>query len=698
MYQKGKREKKNLSKDINRQRILIADDSEMNRAMLAEMLGKEYEILEAVNGEEAIAMLHQYEGGISLIMLDIMMPVMDGFEVLAFMNKNHWIEEVPVIMISSENSAEYVEKAYELGVTDYINKPYNALVVYRRVRNTLMLYARQRKLAGMVRDQIYEKEKNESLMINILSHIVEFRNGESGLHVLHINTITGLLLDRLVQKTDKYNLSWTDRSLITTASALHDIGKIGIDDKILNKPGRLTAEEFEIMKKHSLIGASMLENLEQYKDEPLVKFAYQICRWHHERYDGKGYPDGLKGEEIPISAQVVSMADVYDALTSERVYKKAFSHEKAMEMILAGECGTFNPLLLECLEELQDEIQEQLKENSPGEMNKRQTQHIAEEVLQTQEISVSERTRCLLEYERMKYHFFVSMSKEMRFEYSVSPAMLTFTKWASRTLGVKEINLTPDDNEELMTVIGRENMKRFDRLMKKTSVDKPIIETDVEMNISGKMHTYRVIARAVWSEDEVPEYIGCLGKIIDIYEDHKDHTSDINDIVGVDIVTGVYTQYCAKKKIQELLAVYPDKKFILMLIDLDSFSNANREYGHLFGDQVLRYVGDVIRKNVDTHAVEARAGGDEFLVFQEYTEGSEEMLRTLSRNLNGFYRDFSISVSIGAARTEKYGMDYESLFQYADQALSAAKKSGTGDFRFYDESMAEMFSAISPID
>ncbi len=698
MYQKGKREKKNLSKDINRQRILIADDSEMNRAMLAEMLGKEYEILEAVNGEEAIAMLHQYEGGISLIMLDIMMPVMDGFEVLAFMNKNHWIEEVPVIMISSENSAEYVEKAYELGVTDYINKPYNALVVYRRVRNTLMLYARQRKLAGMVRDQIYEKEKNESLMINILSHIVEFRNGESGLHVLHINTITGLLLDRLVQKTDKYNLSWTDRSLITTASALHDIGKIGIDDKILNKPGRLTAEEFEIMKKHSMIGASMLENLEQYKDEPLVKFAYQICRWHHERYDGKGYPDGLKGEEIPISAQVVSMADVYDALTSERVYKKAFSHEKAMEMILAGECGTFNPLLLECLEELQDEIQEQLKENSPGEMNKRQTQHIAEEVLQTQEISVSERTRCLLEYERMKYHFFVSMSKEMRFEYSVSPAMLTFTKWASRTLGVKEINLTPDDNEELMTVIGRENMKRFDRLMKKTSVDKPIIETDVEMNISGKMHTYRVIARAVWSEDEVPEYIGCLGKIIDIYEDHKDHTSDINDIVGVDIVTGVYTQYYAKKKIQELLAVYPDKKFILMLIDLDSFSNANREYGHLFGDQVLRYVGDVIRKNVDTHAVEARAGGDEFLVFQEYTEGSEEMLRTLSRNLNGFYRDFSISVSIGAARTEKYGMDYESLFQYADQALSAAKKSGTGDFRFYDESMAEMFSAISPID
>ncbi len=687
-----------MGNDLNRQRILIADDSEMNRAMLAEMLGKEYEILEAVNGAEAIAMLHQYESGISLIMLDIMMPVMDGFEVLGLMNKNHWIEDVPVIMISSENSAAYVEKAYELGVTDYINKPYNALVVYRRVRNTIMLYARQKKLAGMVRDQIYEKEKNESLMINILSHIVEFRNGESGLHVLHINTITGLLLDRLVQKTDKYNLSWTDRSLITTASALHDIGKIGIDDKILNKPGRLTAEEFEIMKTHSMIGASMLENLEHYKNEPLVKFAYQICRWHHERYDGKGYPDGLKGEEIPISAQVVSMADVYDALTSERVYKKAFSHEKAMEMILAGECGTFNPLLLECLEDIQDELQEQLKEKSPDAMDKRQRQRVAEEVLQNREISASERTRRLLEYERMKYHFFVSMSKDMRFEYSVSPAMLTFTRWASRTLGVKEINLSPEENEDLFKVIGRDNIVRINSLMQSTTPDKPIIETDCEMTVSGKKHSYRVIARAVWSEDEIPEYMGCIGKIVDIYEDQRDHTPEIDGIVDLDIVTGVYTQYYAKQKIKEFLTDYPDKKFILMIIDLDSFSDANRQYGHLFGDQVLRYVADVIRKNVDTQAVEARAGGDEFLVFQEYKDGSEEMLKELSRNLNGFYRDFSISVSIGAARTEKHGMDYESLFQYADQALSAAKKGGTGGCRFYNESMAEMFTAISSID
>ena len=243
-----------------------------------------------------------------------------------------------------------------MGVSDYIRRPFDAQVVFRRVVNTIKLYAKQRRLITLVTDQIDEKEKNNQIMIRILSQIVEFRNGESGLHVEHINKLTGLLLERLVQKTDHYDLTWSEQYRITLASALHDIGKIGIDDKILNKPGRLTKEEFEIMKSHTLIGASILENLGAYQEEPLLKAAYQICRWHHERYDGKGYPDGLRGDEIPISAQVVSVADVYDALVSERVYKKAISHEKAIEMILNGECGVFNPILMECLVDIKDKI------------------------------------------------------------------------------------------------------------------------------------------------------------------------------------------------------------------------------------------------------------------------------------------------------------------------------------------------------
>ena len=349
-----KMEKRNLPQ------LLVVDDSEMNREILKEILGKEYRILEACDGEEALKMLEQYGTEISLVLLDIIMPKMDGFEVLAYMNRDKWIEDIPVIMISSEGSESYIRRAYELGASDYISRPFDAKVVYQRVINMIKLYAKQRRLIHLVTDQIYEKEKNNRMMTGILSQIVEFRNGESGLHVLHINILTQLLLEKLTRKSENYVLSWSQQHMIATASALHDIGKIGIDEKILNKPGKLTKEEFEAMKQHTIIGARMLDRLEMYHDEEMMKYAYEICRWHHERYDGKGYPDGLKGEEIPISAQVVSLADVYDALVSDRVYKKAYSHEKAMEMILNGECGMFNPLLLECLVEIQDKVRKEL--------------------------------------------------------------------------------------------------------------------------------------------------------------------------------------------------------------------------------------------------------------------------------------------------------------------------------------------------
>ena len=351
-------------RNANRYRILIVDDSEMNRMILSEMLKGEFEILEAENGEECLDMLSRYETKISLILLDIVMPGMDGFGVLEYMKRNNLIEDIPVIMISGEDSGEVIKQAYEWGVSDYIKRPFDMEVVHRRVLNTIKLYAKQRRLVALVTNQVFEKEKNNRMLISILSQIVEFRNGESGAHVLNINTLTTMILEQLVKKTDKYHLSWSDRMLISTASSLHDIGKIGIDEKILNKPGRLTPEERKIMETHTVIGADMLSSLRMYGDEPLMKVAYQICRWHHERYDGKGYPDGLKGEEIPISAQVVALADVYDALTSERVYKKAYSHEKAIEMICNGECGTFNPLLIECLRDIQDSIKRELQETA----------------------------------------------------------------------------------------------------------------------------------------------------------------------------------------------------------------------------------------------------------------------------------------------------------------------------------------------
>ena len=348
----------------NKSQILLVDDSNMNRMMLKEILGGDYSILEAENGQECLEKMQAEAGNIALVLLDINMPVMDGFEVLKAMNANHTIEDTPVIMISSEDSDAAIRRSYELGASDYVNRPFDARIVYRRVTNTIKLYAKQRRLVQMVSDQIRARENNTDMLVGVLSHIVEFRNGESGLHVRHIRIITELLLHRLLEISSRYSITAEQQDMIPLASALHDIGKIGIDEKILNKPGKLTPEEFEVIKTHSMLGAQILYDLDNFSEQPLLQTAYEIARWHHERWDGRGYPDGLKGDEIPISAQLVSLADVYDALTSERCYKKAFSHEKAMQMILNGECGAFNPLLLQCLTNIQSDLKVELQQHN----------------------------------------------------------------------------------------------------------------------------------------------------------------------------------------------------------------------------------------------------------------------------------------------------------------------------------------------
>lgn len=359
-------EKALLDAPAAKPRVLIVDDSELNRDLLKEMLRDRYEVLEAADGEKGLALLYELGTKISLVLLDVVMPKLGGFDVLAVMQKERWLDDIPVMMISAEDSPTFIQRAYDMGASDYITRPFNMNVVRQRSDNITKLYAKQRRLLSLVSSQIQEKERNNHIIISILSEVVGLKNGESRKHILSVSRITELLLSRVMQRTSRYHLTWQDEALITNAAALHDIGKIGIDEKILNKPGKLTKEEFEIMKTHTLIGAKMVEHLEAFREEPFVKVTYAICRWHHERWDGRGYPDGLKGDAIPISAQIVSIADVYDALTSKRVYKDAFAHEKAIWMILNGECGLFNPLLLDCLLDIKDSLKEELEKSSTG--------------------------------------------------------------------------------------------------------------------------------------------------------------------------------------------------------------------------------------------------------------------------------------------------------------------------------------------
>lgn len=351
-------------RDDNKPLVLVVDDSDMNRFLLSQILLDDYNVIEACDGVEATQIIQDHFKELSIVLLDIVMPRMDGFGVLEFMNANDLIQDLPVIMISSMDEDSAIRRCYELGISDYVRRPFSADVVGKRVYNIVRLYQRQRNLQREIREQVEEREKNSRVVTSIISHVVENRNGESGPHVIHVEQITEIILNRLTELTDMYKLSKEDKKQISLASALHDIGKIGIDEKILNKPGKLTEEEYEIMKTHTTIGAIMIHQVQMEEDDTLIQFAYEICRWHHEKWDGRGYPDGLKGNYIPISAQVVSIADVYDALVSERVYKKAYSHKKAIEMIINGECGEFNPLLIQCLKDCSDRIQLAESKNS----------------------------------------------------------------------------------------------------------------------------------------------------------------------------------------------------------------------------------------------------------------------------------------------------------------------------------------------
>ena len=342
--------------------VLIADDSKVSRSILGEMFKDDYRILEADSGRATLDAVDRYGGDLSLVLLDIVMSDMSGCEVLAELSRQAALDSLPVIMISSEDTDDVVLRAYDLGASDYISRPFDDRIVRRRVNNIIRLYTKQRRLTSLLSQQYNARVNNSRILVDIMASVMEVRNGESGRHVTHIEKLTELLLGDLARRSDKYSLGNEERSSIALASALHDIGKMSIDDAILNKPGRLTPEEFEIMKTHTTIGADMLRNLgRNHEGSALLDYAYQIARWHHERWDGTGYPDGLKGDDIPIAAQVVSVADVYDALTSVRVYKDAISQEEAIRMILDGECGAFNPLLIECLLEVRDRIAETLE-------------------------------------------------------------------------------------------------------------------------------------------------------------------------------------------------------------------------------------------------------------------------------------------------------------------------------------------------
>ena len=497
-----------------KQKILIADDSEINRALLMEILGDGYEYLEAENGVRAVELLREHTD-IALVLLDIMMPQMDGFDVLKVMRCYSWLDEIPVIMILAAKDTANIERAYDLGVADYMRRPFERVMVLRQVQNVLMLYAKQKRLTRLVTDQVYEKEHNSVLMISILSHVVEFRNSESGLHVLHIRTLTDLLLHQLAGKTDRYQLDESDISLISTASALHDLGKIVIPTEILNKPGRLTAEEYAMIKTHTVKGAHILRDLSNTiggGNEPLLQVAYAICRWHHERWDGGGYPDKLKGDAIPIAAQVVALADVYDALTSDRCYKPAYDHDTALRMILNGECGAFNPLLLECLNESSELLRQELQRNEWDRSFHQDTHRLSEEILHREALPREDRSQRLLNLERERTQFYADQCGGIQFDYDLLSGRVTVTNhYASAAERTQVLDF---DHGEGLNFLSLKDRRRLLEALEKATPEIPQASFPVEVQTGGGYQPHRLVLRTQWSRGGQRRCVSVAGQLL----------------------------------------------------------------------------------------------------------------------------------------------------------------------------------------
>ncbi len=500
-------------------KILVVDDSRFNRLVMTSMLERDYLIEEACDGKQAMLILQDRAEEFSLVLLDIVMPNMDGFEFLEVMKKCGWLDFLPVIMISSEYTHENIEASYRLGASDLIRRPYDERVVCHRIANTIALSNRQRELSNALVDEVIKENESSAAMVSILSHIVETRNGESGAHVQNIRHITGMLLEELMKVTDQYPLSKEEMFQIITASSLHDIGKMSVPEEILNKPGKLTDEEFRVMKGHAMVGANMVEPLLHNEDaNPLIRMTYEICRWHHERYDGRGYPDGLKGDEIPIAAQVVSVADVYDALTSERCYKKSYTPEQAIQMIQDGQCGAFNPLLLDCLSGIFDRLKDSsvVSKGLIGDGTVSDQLLVADVLTYSHENGLFSSDKILqtLKRERLRSKFFFNESCAA-FYYTTLPPVLYLNKAGRKLFGTEKSIIEPDQELDSYETYDRSVVEHLRNKLTAATNEHPLVKEEILLSLHGETpRRYQCVMQTIWDSADTRNYAEVAGRLI----------------------------------------------------------------------------------------------------------------------------------------------------------------------------------------
>lgn len=680
--------------------ILIVDDVELNRAIISEVFKNEYAILEAENGAQAIELLEQHLTSVSIVLLDIIMPVMDGFEVLQIMNDRGWKSQLPVVMITTDTSEESTHKGYELGASDIISKPFNPKLVRQRVNNIVELYSHKSNLEALVHEQMSTlRERAAKLhessvnMIDMLSNVIEYKNADTSPKVINIRKITKAILLELVKVNSKYSFTSNQIDQISDGAALHDIGKVAVPDAILNKRGKLTDSELIEAQKHAERGAQLIKQITSSKKRDYFKYCYEICLYHHERYDGKGYPKGISGDDIPIWAQVVSIADVYEALVSNRIYREAYPHSQAVAMIKNGECGIFNPDILRAFLIAEKKFNKEFPElskkdifNYQGKNNNIANANLENDLSENNNVA-SDRILWLLEMERQKYQILSEMSGDIIFECNTVTNKVTFTEKIEELTGAKIIDEDADSVIDTSLALFDEDRAELHKLFDNLSPDAANFKTEIRIILkNGTYRWYQMYVHSIWDMDNGKVIGSIIGKLVNI-DRQKRETEVWRKAADTDLLTHLLNAAAVKSRIADIIESTDPTQSVLCFVDLDNFKGINDNFGHQFGDEVIKKIASELKNAVRLTDIVGRIGGDEFVLFLRgigSMENIESKVSQLVKILRLDYGECKISGSIGIAKYPEDATDYETLLYKADKALYFLKTDGKDGYVFYD--------------
>lgn len=667
---------------MSKRKILIVDDSELNRAIVAELFRGEYDVVEAENGDEAVSCIEKYYNDIAVILLDIIMPVKNGFEVMDIMNKRFWIGHIPVVMVTTDTSEEAMEKGYKLGASDVITKPFNPRIVRQRVKNVIELYTHKRNLEQLAGSQLdVLRTKSESVLksnddiVKLLSKVIELKAGKSAPRSDEVCRITAAVLREYGRKHPDMCITGDYIDNVSSAAEIYDIGKIFIPESILNKPSALSPDEYEIIKKHASDGADFIGHISDSCKSPLLNLCREICGNHHEREDGKGYPHGLKESEISLPVKAVAISSVYDALVSGRPYRKAFTHKEAVEMIKSGECGYFGEDILDAFTAAEDAI-------NPAVPQKKS--------IRTEEDSDNAaRVLRLLEKERSRYLILSDMSGDIIVDYECDTNTVSISDGFTVLTGLKN---KYDDAKAFINetkALFDDDRKHIKEIIAALSADEPTAKSEVRIRLqNGTYKWFEMYLHSTWGDEYC---LSIVGKLVNI-DRQKRESEQWRKAADTDPLTGIYNKLAIENCVVDALNSPGEDMSALCFVDLDNFKRINDTYGHQFGDMVLKKVADQLRSTVRGSDIVGRVGGDEFVVFlrgigtRKNISAKAELLCRVFKMSCG---ECKISGSIGIACYPDDGLTYAELLNKADQALYACKGTGKDSFLFYDEEYSD---------